>query len=159
MTIMTRLSIRPLAACLWIATALVILKPLSLTGAETIPKGPEEEARRIEARFVAPCCWRENLAVHDSAVAKQLRFEIAQMVASGQTESQIVDEYVARYGERILREPRGARFQVLMITPIAVLGIGCLLVFRILSRVLHKAPADARTVALRAIPDEDLEWL
>ena len=159
MTIIRRLSIRPLAACLWIASALVILKPLSLTGAETTPKGPEDEARRIEARFVAPCCWRENLAVHDSAVAKQLRSEIVQMVASGQTESQIVDEYVARYGERILREPRGARFQVLMITPIAVLGIGCLLVFRFLSRVRHKAPSGCSRSAHCAMPDEDLEWL
>ena len=102
-----------LALCAaWVATALVFLAPLSLTATET-----GAEARRIEARFVAPCCWRENLAVHDSPVAKQLRSEIERLVASGQTESQIVDEYVARYGERILREPRGARFQILTITP------------------------------------------
>ena len=112
------------------------------------------EARRIEARFVSPCCWRENLAVHDSAVAKQLRSEIAQMVASGQTESQIVDEYVARYGERILREPRGARFQILTITPIAVFGIAFLFVIRFLLRVRRKNRSDAGGIALPLATEE-----
>jgi cytochrome c-type biogenesis protein CcmH len=144
----------PLALCAaWVATAFVFLEPLSLA-AET-----SAEARRIEARFVSPCCWRENLAVHDSPVAKQLRSEIAQMVASGQTESQIVDEYVARYGERILREPRGARFQILTITPIAVLGIGCLFVIWFLSRARRRNQDYAGDVALPAATEDEIEWL
>ena len=64
MTIMTRLSIRPLAACLWIASALVILKPLSLSGGgepgaagemslacvDGSEDGPCEEAHHLERR-------------------------------------------------------------------------------------------------------------
>ena len=148
------MKIRSAAACLWVVTTVAILGPMSLSGAETV-----EEAHRIQARFLAPCCWRESLALHDSPVAKQLRSEIEQMVASGQTESQIVDEYVARYGERILREPRGAQFQILTITPIVVLGIGCLLVVRFLWRVRHNQHAHAAAVSLRAEPADHLEWL
>ena len=80
------------------------------------------------------------------------------MVASGQTESQIVDEYVARYGERILREPRGARFQVLTITPIAVLGIACLFLIRFLSRVRRRNRSDAGGAALPPATENEIEW-
>lgn len=137
-----------------LAFCAVFLEPLSSAATETAV-----EARRIQARFLAPCCWRENLAVHDSPVAKQLRSEIEQLVASGQTESQIVDEYVARYGERILREPRGARFQILTITPIAVFGIACLLVFRLLSRVRRKNRNNVGGVAPPAAFENEVEWL
>jgi cytochrome c-type biogenesis protein CcmH len=65
-------------------------------------------ARRIEERFIAPCCWRESVAVHRSEVATGMRAEIERMVAQGASEDQIVDSYVVRYGEKILMEPRGA---------------------------------------------------
>ena len=81
------------------------------------------------------------------------------MVASGQTESQIVDEYVARYGERILREPRGARFQVLTITPIAVFGIAGLFVIRFLLRVRRKRLSEAGGIALPLTTEDEIEWL
>jgi len=137
-----------------LALCAVFLEPLSSAATETAV-----EARRIQARFLSPCCWRENLAVHDSPVAKQLRSEIERLVASGQTESQIVDEYVARYGERILREPRGVRFQILTITPIVALGIGCLLLFRFLWRARRKIQSDAGDVELPAASENEVEWL
>jgi len=137
-----------------LALCAVFLEPLSSAGTETAV-----EARRIQARFLAPCCWRESLAVHDSPVAKQLRSEIERLVASGQTESQIVDEYVARYGERILREPRGARFQVLTITPIAVIGVACLFVSRLLLRVRRKNRDSVYDAAPPAVLENEVEWL
>ena len=97
--------------------------------------------------------------VHDSPIAKQLRSEIEQLVASGQTESQIVDEYVARYGERRLTEPRGARFQVLTITPIVVFGIAFLFVIRFLSLARRRNHRDASHVALPAAMENEIEWL
>ena len=94
----------------------VLVVPMALVALE------RGDARRIEARFVAPCCWHENLAVHNSPAADQMRAEIAMLVASGRTETEIVDHYVARYGERILREPRGQRWLWLTLTPVFVLG-------------------------------------
>ena len=139
---------------LLLALCAVFLESVSFAGTETAV-----EARRIEARFLAPCCWHESLATHDSPVAKQLRSEIERLVASGQTESQIVDEYVARYGERILSEPRGAQFQVLTITPIAVFGIAFLFVIRFLSLSWRKNYSDASYVALPAAMESEIEWL
>lgn len=80
-----------------------------------------DPARRIEERFLAPCCWRESVAVHQSPKAEELRAEIQRMVAAKKSEAEIVDHYVALYGERILREPRGLRSLWLMIVPLVVL--------------------------------------
>lgn len=134
-----------------VAALAVLVGPRSLAAQQT-----EARARQVEARFVSPCCWRENLAVHDSQVAEQLRTLIAEMVQSRRTESQIVDYMVARFGERILREPRGNRFRFLNLTPIAALAIGLWLVLRFLAGSRHLALGEAHT-SLLELADEDLE--
>src|ERR1700724_3351319 len=96
------------------------------------------DARQIEARFVAPCCWHEHLAVHNSPAADEMRAEIAALIASGRTETEIVDHYVARYGERILREPRGQGWLWLTLTPVFVLGCASAQLWRFLSRVKRR---------------------
>jgi protein SCO1/2 len=84
---------------------------------------------------VAPCCWHENLAVHDSPIAAQLRAEVENLGARGESEEQIVDLFVSRYGERILTEPRGRSLWILTVTPIVVLLIGLSLLILRLRRV------------------------
>lgn len=100
--------------------ALVLLAAIFARG-ET-PAG-SERVRRAQARFIAPCCWHENLAVHMSPLAERLRAEVAGMLSDGATEEQVVDRFVATYGERILAEPRGTRFWILTATPILTLAI------------------------------------
>jgi len=138
----------------WLLAALAaFVGPASLAG-----QGTEARARQVEARFVSPCCWRENLAVHDSQVAEQLRALIAEMVQSGRTEPQIVDYMVARFGERVLREPRGTPFRLLNLIPLMALMIGFLFVVRFLLRARALAMWECNRVPL-AQPDEDLEWI
>ena len=93
------------------------------------------DLRQIEERFIAPCCWRENLAAHQSPEAEKMRAEVASLAGAGQTEAEIVEHFVARYGERILREPRGARSFWLTATPLAVLAFGAAWLVMYLSRV------------------------
>ena len=79
------------------------------------------------------------------------------MVRSGQTEPQIVDYMVARFGERILREPRGTRFRFLNLTPIVALAISLWLLVRFLKRSRHLTPQYAHIASLADLADEDLE--
>jgi cytochrome c-type biogenesis protein CcmH/NrfF len=116
------------------------------------------DAHRIEANFVAPCCWRQNLAVHDSPEAYEMRAEIAKFVASGRTEAEIVNYYVAHYGERILREPRGQRWFWLTLTPIAAIALAGLWVVRYLSQVKRTDHGHARLAAFSPMEEEDLQW-
>lgn len=117
---------------------------------------PAGEARRIEERFLAPCCWSESLAFHNSPKAVEMREEVEGLVAAGKSEAQIVDLYVARYGERILREPRGGRRTVLTLGPLVALALGGTLLVVYLRRVRPVAQAAGAPVA--AIREEDLDW-
>lgn len=63
---------------------------------------------KLYATFLAPCCWRDNLAEHDSGEAARLRQRIAAMVTEGQSDEQIQGALIAEFGPRILTLPEGA---------------------------------------------------
>ena len=65
----------------------------------------EREARQIETMLIAPCCWREQVSVHQSEAAQQVKREIREMLGTGMVRQQVLDAFVERYGVRILAEP------------------------------------------------------
>lgn len=120
----------------WLSSFLILVA-MQAAGASGV-------VRSIQEKFLAPCCWRENLAVHRSPMADELRAEVARMVAEGKSEGEIINHYVARYGERILREPRGETSVWLRLMPVFALGLGAIAVIRFLqrNRLAKATPAD-----------------
>lgn len=53
-----------------------------------------------------PNCQSQNLAGSDSPIANDLRREVYTMIMDGQSDREIVDHMVARYGDYILYRPR-----------------------------------------------------
>lgn len=114
-------------------TCAVLIAAVSYT---TLAQAPppltvEQEAiaRRLDGMFIAPCCFTNTLAEHRSPVAEELRQEIRTLLASGATEPQIVDAFVARYGERILAAPKPQGFNLLAyLLPAVVLAAGLVVV-------------------------------
>lgn len=70
----------------------------------------EREARELEAMLVAPCCWSQQVSLHQSEAASQIKTEIRLGLNAGQTRQQILDGYVAQYGTRILIQPPAKGF-------------------------------------------------
>jgi len=96
-----------------------------LTGPQT------SEVQRIEERLLAPCCYTQSIAEHGSEIARQMRTEVVQMVAEGQTEEEVISHYKTLYGDRILIVPDGITGKILFGLPvvIAVLAAVVLAVF------------------------------
>jgi cytochrome c-type biogenesis protein CcmH len=106
--------------------------------------------------LIAPCCWRESVAMHRSPESLQARDEIAAMIIAGKSEGEILDDFVARYGSRVLIEPEGRRAQWLYVIPILVLLIASFAAVRFLrGRVRRPRAAGASGPA---IDDSDWEW-
>ena len=87
------------------------------------------EARRYDKlthALIAPCCWREPIAIHRSDEALQMLDEVKRLVADGRSEEEIKAIYVARYGVRILADPPGTAGHWLYAVPVALL---CSLLF------------------------------
>jgi cytochrome c-type biogenesis protein CcmH len=94
------------------------------------------DAGAVADRLLAPCCWRESARVHQSPQAAQMRREIAQRLAAGDNEEQIIAQYVAQYGARILRDPPGHQRWWLDLMPVAATLAGLAVLMRFIQRSL-----------------------
>ena len=98
-------------------------------------KDPEARAQAIAAQLRCPVCQNESVADSPSELAAQMRTLIRAKVAAGETDQQIVDYFVSKYGEWILLEPprRGPLWIVWLAPAVALLG-GAYLAFAYLRR-------------------------
>jgi cytochrome c-type biogenesis protein CcmH len=91
--------------------ATILALGLSLTvAAGPDPQALEQQARELEAKLIAPCCWMQQVSLHQSPASDEIKKNIRVMLAAGQTSQQILDAYVAQYGDRILAEPPARGF-------------------------------------------------
>ncbi len=115
----------------------------------------DEIARRVENELMAPCCWAEPVSQHMSPVAEEMRRDIRTMLAAGKSEQEILDLYVAKYGERILTTPPARGFNLLVyILPLIIAMAGIAGVISALKRWLAlRRPSSA----MPAIGEEYLD--
>lgn len=100
-----------------------------------------QKAREIEDNLIAPCCWSQPVSQHYSEVADQIRKEVRAMVDAGKSRDEILDYYVAKYGERILATPRAKGFNALAyILPWTALALGAGLLIVLLRKLRTPAP-------------------
>jgi cytochrome c-type biogenesis protein CcmH/NrfF len=83
----------------------------------------EAQATMLEHELIAPCCFTQQVALHHSAAADELRRDIRRRLASGETPPQIRAAYVARYGKRILAQPpaEGVASLLYVVPPLVLL--------------------------------------
>ncbi len=78
--------------------------------------------KNLEQSLIAPCCWSGTVYDHGHP---QMEQEIRQMVLEGRTRQEIIDHYVAQYGERILATPRASGFNLMAwIIPVLIALVG-----------------------------------
>jgi cytochrome c-type biogenesis protein CcmH len=112
-----------------------------LTGS---PIQPNSLELRLEHGLLAPCCYHETVDRHQSETALDMKKQIHQMVQSGMSERQILDQYKAAYGARILAEPEGLTWWMETVVPVLMCGLGLGLVVGLIrrwSRAQLPAPA------------------
>lgn len=112
--------------------------------------------KELESEIMAPCCYGGPVADHDSEAARQVKTQIAGLLAEGKTKEEILDMYVAIYGEQILARPRARGFNLLAyIMPPVILLVGGLMFVYFVGR--FKTPAtDTVDVKTSSYGDEFL---
>lgn len=108
---------------------------------------------RLFSTFISPCCWRENLTVHDSEIAYQLRDRIRTMVLAGRTDDEIKAVLVRQYTRQILALPDGPQGVWLFLTPWLATAAGALGVLFLLNRLRTHSAAPATA----ELPPAELE--
>ena len=88
----------------------------------------DTDGDRVEAlgrSLKCPVCTSESIADSPSETARELRGLIAEQVAAGWTDDEVVDYFVARYGEQVLLDPPAeGRGIALLLLPALGLGVG-----------------------------------
>lgn len=144
---------------LFVATILVLMSGNSISGNAS----PEEMAmsqKNLERQLIAPCCYRQVLADHDSPEAERMKREITSLLQEGKTEQEIIDYYIGKYGSRILSAPPLTGFNSMsLLLPIILLIIGLGIIILLLRKWSKKTPLSIQKqqVVLNSSFDERIE--
>lgn len=110
-----------------------------------------DEVNAIAKQMYCPVCENEPLDACRTAACQQWRAQIAQMLSEGQTEQQIKQYFVDRYGLRVLAQPPAEGNSLLLwVLPLValVLGGGYVIV------LMRRMRARGAVAAAKAAPDK-----
>ena len=113
---------------------------------------PEQRERYLHftAELRCPKCQNQNLADSNAPIAADLREQLYRLLREGQSDQQIIDFMVSRYGEYVLYNPRIEPRTWLLWGGPALMFVGGLLAVGALVR-----RARQRTSALADLSDEE----
>ena len=115
--------------------AALLTSPLFAIDQEKRFDDPELQARYEQLISEVRCLQCQNQSIKDSNVslAADLRREIARMIEEGQTDDEIAEFLVVRYGEFALYRPRTTgKTLVLWMAPFLLVLLGGFALFRVL---------------------------
>ncbi len=114
----------------------------------------EARARALTAQLRCVVCQNQALDDSDAPLAKDLRVLVRERIVAGDSDDEVMDFLVARYGEFVLLQPRfGAHTLILWLGPVALaLGLAGVVAWRIhasrrATGVAEGAPAPAGNAA------------
>lgn len=87
----------------------------------------EQRARQISAELRCMVCQNESIDDSNAELARDLRVLVRERLTSGDSDTQVMDFVVARYGEFVLLKPRlNAQTALLWGFPVLILLIGAI---------------------------------
>ena len=113
---------------------------------DEVLKDPAQEARARELSKQLRCmvCQNQSIDDSDAPLARDLRILVRERLQAGDSNSQVLDFMVQRYGEFVLLRPRlHWRTALLWLAPPILLIGGGLILFMLARRRGHGVPADS----------------
>jgi cytochrome c-type biogenesis protein CcmH len=154
---------KSLLACAFAAVLITGSLPAYAVQPDEIMAEPAKEARARELSRELRCMVCQNQSIDDSEapLARDLRLLVRERIAAGDSDGQVMDFLVARYGEFVLLKPRFNPHTVLLwlVPPLALLGGGFALWRYSRRRGKSAGSADEPVVKLTAEEQERLERL
>ena len=115
---------------LWLVMALlgmIVLAALPVAAQEATQPITFDMINKIARELYCPVCPNETLEACQTQACAQWRNEISNQLSAGQSEQQIVDSFVRRYGDRVLGTPQDPALRALsLVTPFVIAGLALL---------------------------------
>jgi len=89
----------------------------------------EMRARNLSRELRCMVCQNQSIDDSEAPLARDLRLLVRERIAAGDSDSQVIDFLVARYGEFVLLKPRFERQTLLLwlVPPLVLFGGGAVL--------------------------------
>jgi cytochrome c-type biogenesis protein CcmH len=150
-----------------VVLALVGATPLRAVQVDEILPDPalEMRARAISHELRCMVCQNQSIDDSEAPLARDLRLLVRERLQAGDSDTQVVDFMVARYGEFVLLRPRMSwHTAILWGAPLTILVVGFFAIgFSVLRRSARTPMpevaklSEAEQVRLRAIQDSPFE--
>jgi cytochrome c-type biogenesis protein CcmH len=125
--------LKRLLACLFVAAAMLAGPAAYAVQPDEIMADPAKEARARDLSRELRCmvCQNQSIDDSDAPLARDLRLLVRERIGAGDSNSQVLDFLVARYGEFVLLKPRFTPHTLLLwlLPPLALIGGGLALWF------------------------------
>ncbi len=115
----------------------------------------EARARNLSRELRCMVCQNQSIDDSDAPLARDLRLLVRERIAAGNTDAQVMDFLVARYGEFVLLKPRveGQTLILWLIPPLVLVGGGFALWLG--NRRRKRRAADGEGASFQLTPEEE----
>ena len=111
----------------------------------------DNDVNRVAKQLYCPVCPNTPLDVCETKACEDWRAQIRDQLSEGWTDQQVIDYFVAQYGERVLAEPQRKGFTSLVwFLPMIVALIGLWIVYEILENWRKQKPV---VIAMKPLPE------
>ena len=118
----------------------------------------DNDVNRVAKQLYCPVCPNTPLDVCETKACEDWRAQIRDQLSEGWTDQQIIDYFVAQYGERVLAEPQRKGFTSLVwFLPLIVVLVGLGIVYEILQNWRKQKPAVMVAQSVSEIPEAVLK--
>ena len=119
--------LRNLVATAMIAASAVVVAVVLLTA----PPSNADRVAHLAGILKCPVCTSESIASSPSGIARESLVLIEERVAEGWTDDEIIEFFVATYGEDMLLDPAGGgRTVALWLLPLLAAATGVVMILR-----------------------------
>ncbi|NVK33667.1 MAG: cytochrome c-type biogenesis protein CcmH [Rhodobacteraceae bacterium] len=138
-----------------------LLPAKALTPDEILPDPVlEQRARELSAKLRCMVCQNQSIDDSDAPLAKDLRILVRERLVDGDSDADVLNYIVSRYGEFVLLEPRFAWHTALLWATIPLaLVLGGYLAYRSMGARRREAEEGDHQFELTAAEQERLERL
>lgn len=143
---------KALSVLLALFMSLNLVRPATAVNPSEVLADPalEARARVISAELRCLVCQNQSIDDSDAQLARDLRVLVRERLTAGDTDGEVIDYLVARYGEFVLLKPRFALHTlILWASPVLALLFGIMAVFMMRKRSPEESAASS------ALSDEE----
>jgi cytochrome c-type biogenesis protein CcmH len=136
----------------FLASLLIVSVVYAQDGGPGTPS--DNDVNRVAKQLYCPVCPNTPLDVCETKACEDWRAQIRDQLAEGWTDQQVIDYFVAQYGERVLAEPQRKGFTSLVwFLPLIAVLVGLGVVYEILRNWRKQKLARAAAGPVPNIPE------